>query len=226
MKDADQVVHTCHATTIQQNDSDPPPRESLEDVTINESPSMSRSSSKASSIETSGKPPKPRRPTNYAERKSSISKRPSLSGQLKNLSLNPTAMTKNSPSASSPPVSAKGTLTAAFTPIIEHSPESQKAQEDRNSSRTDTPETIQELEEIPYFPLPCPTRPENEVPRAPATQMYWHRAPTHGALESGPARRSHSIAQIGPLIYIFGGSDGKPPKGTNTVFIFDAGIPH
>jgi hypothetical protein len=221
MRDADQVVHTRGATTIQQQNSDPPPRESLEDVAINESPAMSRSSSKASSIETSGKPPKPRRPTNYAERKSSISKRPSLSGQLKNLSLNPTAMTKTG--APSPPISANSIATAAFTPIIEQSNEHRKAQDEQHTSRTGTPETIEEPESIPYFPLPSPTRPEKDVPKAPATQMYWHQPPTHGVLETGPARRSHSIAQIGSIFYIFGGSDGKPPKATNTVFIFDAG---
>jgi Rab9 effector protein with kelch motifs len=76
----------------------------------------------------------------------------------------------------------------------------------------------------PYFTLPLPMRPVDDVPRAPATQMYWHQPPIHGMLPSAPQRRGHAMAQIGSHFYIFGGSDGKPPKATNTMYIFDAGM--
>jgi hypothetical protein len=91
-------------------------------------------------------------------------------------------------------------------------------------NRVESPEEVIEEVEVPYFPLPPPTRPETDVARTPATRMYWHQPPTHGMMPIGPFRRSHSTTQIGSTVYIFGGSDGKYPKATNTVFIFDTGI--
>lgn len=197
--------------------------DSPDDMTpITESPSMSRSSS--ISIETSGKPPKPRRPINYAERKSSITKkRPTLSGQLNTLKLNQPVPSPASQNILSPPVSANTTPNATFTPILETS------QPSECPTSSSSPSGSTEIGEppappTPNYPLPLPTRPEQDVPRAPATQMYWHQPPVHGMMATGPMRRSHAIAQIGASFYIFGGSDGKPPKATNTMFIFDAGM--
>jgi len=212
------------------------PRSSLDSLnqvrsSTDESPSMSRSSSKASSIDRENRPPKPRRPTNYAERKSSISTRPNLSGQLKNLSLNPAALGNRTPFPS-PPISAKNTpstpmATATFTPILEQPLEriDRTDSPDRIASRESNRSMEEHWEAPPYYPLPAPTRPEVELKKAPATQMYWHQPPIHGMMATGPMRRSHSIAKVGSQFYLFGGSDGKPPqKATNTVFIFDAGM--
>lgn len=219
------------------------PRNSLDSLnqvrsSIDESPSVSRSSSKASSIDrgdNSNKPPKPRRPTNYAERKSSISSRPNLSGQLKNLSLNSAALVAgNRNSVPSPPVSAKNItpitpmpMTTTFTPILEQPIERTERTEESEriaSRESNRSREWEQWEAPPYYPLPPPTRPEVEVKRAPATQMYWHQPPFHGMMATGPMRRSHSIAKVGSQFFIFGGSDGKAPhKATNTVFIFDAG---
>ena len=219
------------------------PRNSLDSLnqvrsSIDESPSMSRSSSKASSLDResrdpNSKPPKPRRPTNYAERKSSISSRPNLSSQLKNLSLNSAALQgANRNSVPSPPVSAKHIspitpmpMTTTFTPILEQ-PLQRTDEAERNASReSNRSREGEQWEAPPYYPLPSPTRPEVEVKKAPATRMYWHQPPFHGMMATGPMRRSHSIAKVGSQFYIFGGSDGRPPhKATNTVFIFDAGM--
>lgn len=194
-------------------------RSSPEDGSI-----MSRSSSKASSIE--GRPPKPRRPTNFGERTSSIHKRPP--GHVPNLKLNQAvlnAKTDSNSNAPSPPISASISPKPTFSPVLERT---QEDQTDPVNLPTPSPMVAEnnnlEPTERPYFPLPFPTRPENEVVKAPATQMYWHQPPIHGMLSTAPMRRSHSIAQIGSMVYIFGGSDGKPPKATNTVFIFDTGI--
>ena len=235
MSDADRTPRpaTTHPSTIIYNDIDPftTTRDSIDDTRRSSpddnssDPSVSRSSSKASSIEatTSTKPLKPRRPTSYTNRTSSINKR--SSGALKNLNLNQSNFNINSGgNVPSPPVSARTTpKVTTFTPILERSQEHSRERETRNSRPESTEEIIVEEVEIPYFPLPPPTRSEVEVKRTPATRMYWHQPPTHGMMATAPLRRSHSVAQIGSTVYIFGGSDGKPPKATNTVYIFDTG---
>ena len=210
--------------TPKRNSTDPP---SLQDEivasgpAIVESPSMSRSSSKASSID-GGKPSKPKRPTNYAERKSSISHRGSISSQIKTLSLTPLA--SNSPTSIVPstPISAisqnMSPASTTYTPLTARP----TRPPDRHSLSPVEIDSEPEIE--PYFPIPPPTRPENDVPRSSSVQMYWHQPPMHGMMRTGPARRSHSIAQIGSQFFLIGGTDGKPPKATNTVYIFDAGI--
>jgi hypothetical protein len=201
--------------------SEDSPRRGSND-TITSSESMSRSSSKASSTETtSGKPRKPRRPVDYAERKSSIhQKRTSLSGQIANLKLTTTTQGAGN-TVLSPPVSANTTPNATFTPILETArPLERNALANTVGSSGDR---VVEIPSPPYYTLCVPTRPVHDVARAPATQMYWHQPPIHGMLSSAPLRRSHAIAQIGSSFYIFGGSDGKPPKATNTMYIFDAG---
>src|SRR5579859_1432082 len=106
----------------------------IDQTPLNESPCMSRSSSKASSVDTGGvKPPKPRRPTNYAERKSSISQARGLAGQLKTLSLDQVALSslsKREGGVMSPPTSAsispKQAMstppTATLTPVLSKAP--------------------------------------------------------------------------------------------------------
>jgi len=216
-------------TTVVFNNSNES-RDSIDDPSRSSIDESSRSSSKASSInEAATKPPKPRRPTNYAERKSSINKRPtSISAPIRTLTLNQTVlgspMMASRQTVPSPPVSAKNTpKSAAFTPTLEQSQPLRHIRQIGSVLRTEKTDSPIEDSETQYFTLPPPTRPEKEIPKSPATQMYWHQPPMHGMMKTGPARRSHSVAQIGPTIYIFGGSDGKPPKATNSVFIFDTG---
>lgn len=191
----------------------------------------SRSSSKASIDNPNSKPSKPRPPSTYAERKSSISsvhKRSNSSGQIKSLTLahstvNSIALSNKS-IGMSPSVSVSTPITHSFSPVSASESSKEIAiQEHRKSENALAVKDI--YEDPPYFPLPQPSLPETDVVLAPATQMYWHKPTTHGALANCPPRRCHSIAQIGPSFYIFGGSDGKHPKATNTMFIFDAGTP-
>src|SRR5271156_6748905 len=190
----------------------------------------SRSSSKASIDNPNSKPSKPRPPSTYAERKSSISsvhKRSNSSGQIKNLTLTQSTLDSmaitNKNVVMSPSVSVGTPVTHSFSPVsVSESPKDTATQEHRKSENTLVTKDI--YEDPPYFPLPQPSLPETDVVLAPATQMYWHKPTTHGALSNCPPRRCHSIAQIGSSFYIFGGSDGKHPKATNTMFIFDAGI--
>jgi len=193
--------------------------------TPDESPSMSRSSSKASSIDAPGKPPKPRRPTNYTQRKSSISQRGSISSHIKELSLNPQPL-NSSPILASPPVSAAQSMSPSTTTITPRLSPDKPPSQSRLAERQPIPpvDTEEDVELDPYFPLPPPgSQPEVEVPKASAVQMYWHQPPMHGMMRTGPTRRSHSIAQIGSQFFLIGGSDGKTPKATNSVYIFDAG---
>jgi hypothetical protein len=213
-------------------------------TSVASSPSMSRSSSKASSIDHAPgttKPSKPRRPTNYAERTSSIAlKRASLPApQPKSLTLNQSNFSTNSTVKEGGMfvTPTKGTLrspasvvstpkTVTLTPVVERARDGQSKETGEASSRAEpVVNEVVENVETPYFPLPPPTRPAVEVARTPATRMYWHQPPTHGMMPTGPLRRSHSIAQVGSSIFLFGGSDGGPSKATDTVFIFDTGIP-
>ena len=81
------------------------------------------------SMITSTKPPKPRRPTSYTNRTSSINKR--SSGTLKSLNLYQSNFNINAGgNVPSPPVSARTPKVAAFTPILERSQE--HSREERN----------------------------------------------------------------------------------------------
>jgi Kelch motif len=206
---------------------DDTPRSSPDDLS---STTMSRSSSKSSSLESSAlrhsKPPKPRRPTYIAERTSSIK-----ASQPKNLKLNKAALKNNVVTASQPspmitssptkrasaPVDAKTPVISTLTPVIDRSQERAAQSERRESYCT----CGQRKDQVFSFPLSMPTRPDKDRSKVPATQLYWHQPSMHGMLPNAPPRRSHSIAQIGSSIYLYGGSDGKPPRATNTMFIFD-----
>lgn len=57
-----------------------------------------------------------------------------------------------------------------------------------------------------------------DVPPAPASGMYWSKAPISGAPHS--SLRAHTTALIGSNIYIFGGCDAK--ACFNTIYVVDA----
>lgn len=57
-----------------------------------------------------------------------------------------------------------------------------------------------------------------DVPPAPASGMYWSRAPTSGA--SHTALRAHTTTLIGSNIYVFGGCDSR--SCFNELYVFDA----
>jgi hypothetical protein len=205
--------------------SSDPPRHSVDEPSrrpsVDESPAMSRSSSKASSTDTNSKNSKPKRPAHYAERKSSISQRASVISQLKNLSLTPSSPINTV--IPSPPTSASHALSPAVTNYMPSASKPSSSVRQRSDSLSPTDVETQPESEAIHFSLPPLKQPETEVPRASPVQMYWHQPPMHGMMSTGPARRSHSIAQIGSRIFIIGGSDGKNPKATDSVYLFDAG---
>ncbi|TVY78276.1 Tip elongation aberrant protein, partial [Lachnellula suecica] len=70
---------------------------------------------------------------------------------------------------------------------------------------------------IPFPPLPDPkTAPDVEP--APASGMYWSRAPVSGA--SHTALRAHTSTLIGSNIYVFGGCDSR--SCFNELYVLDA----
>ncbi|KFY34416.1 hypothetical protein V494_06784 [Pseudogymnoascus sp. VKM F-4513 (FW-928)] len=69
-----------------------------------------------------------------------------------------------------------------------------------------------------YFPPPPDTKEEHDVLPAPASGMYWSRAPTSGAPHT--ALRAHTTTAIGSNIYIFGGCDSR--SCFDEVYVFDA----
>ena len=116
-----------------------------------------------------------------------------------------------------PSISAKTPLIASLTPVVGRHHEQYVQHEKKR------PCNCAKEDKAPFYPLPLPTRPEKETSKVPANHLYWHEPSTHGMLLTAPSRRSHSVAQIGSSIYIYGGSDGKSPRATNSMFIFDAG---
>jgi N-acetylneuraminic acid mutarotase len=72
-------------------------------------------------------------------------------------------------------------------------------------------------EHIPFPPLQDPkTAPD--VPAAPASGMYWSRAPVSGAAHT--SLRAHTTTLIGSNVYIFGGCDSR--ACFNELYVFDA----
>ncbi|KAE8451153.1 hypothetical protein EG329_004825 [Mollisiaceae sp. DMI_Dod_QoI] len=70
---------------------------------------------------------------------------------------------------------------------------------------------------IPFPPLPDPkTAPDVEP--APASGMYWSRAPVSGA--SHTSLRAHTTALVGSNIYVFGGCDSR--SCFNELYVLDA----
>ncbi|KAH7319178.1 hypothetical protein BKA65DRAFT_513940 [Rhexocercosporidium sp. MPI-PUGE-AT-0058] len=70
---------------------------------------------------------------------------------------------------------------------------------------------------VPFPPLPDPkTAPDVEP--APASGMYWSRAPVSGA--SHTSLRAHTTTLIGSNIYVFGGCDSK--SCFNELYVLDA----
>lgn len=74
---------------------------------------------------------------------------------------------------------------------------------------------------IPFPPMQDPkTAPD--VPVAPASGMYWSRAPISGAPH--PALRAHTTTLIGSNIYVFGGCDSK--TCFRELYVFDGDAFH
>lgn len=69
-----------------------------------------------------------------------------------------------------------------------------------------------------YFPPPPDAKSASDVLPAPASGMYWSRAPTSGVPHT--ALRAHTTASIGSNIYIFGGCDSR--SCFNELYVFDA----
>ncbi|KAF4125098.1 Kelch motif [Geosmithia morbida] len=61
-----------------------------------------------------------------------------------------------------------------------------------------------------------------DVPQAPASGMYWSRAPTSGV--PVPCLRAHATAAIGSSIYVFGGCDAR--ACFNDLYVLDADTFH
>ena len=68
-----------------------------------------------------------------------------------------------------------------------------------------------------FPPLPDPKTAPDVAP-APASGMYWSKAPTSGA--SHTALRAHTTTLIGSNIYVFGGCDSR--SCFNELYVFDA----
>ncbi|MBE3049992.1 hypothetical protein IMZ48_47325 [Candidatus Bathyarchaeota archaeon] len=84
------------------------------------------------------------------------------------------------------------------------------------ASRPVTANSRPALDYIPFPPLQDPkTAPEVDL--APASGMYWSRAPVSGAPH--PSLRAHTATLIGSSIYVFGGCDSK--TCFRDLYIFD-----
>lgn len=91
-----------------------------------------------------------------------------------------------------------------------------------NSSPTSARQSLQTQRPMrgpstPFPPLPDPKKAPNVKP-APASGMYWSRAPVSGA--SHTSLRAHTTTLIGSNIYIFGGCDSR--SCFNEVYVLDA----
>ncbi|OJA20944.1 hypothetical protein AZE42_03498 [Rhizopogon vesiculosus] len=113
--------------------------------------------------------------------------------------------TQASPSTPRAPASRKSsslrhTSTAgpadSLSASIKRRPSSPSAKEGKYSSKT-TPRV-----------RATPRLPHSDDPPAPATAMYWSRAPVHGLL---PMRsfRAHTVTLVDPVAWLFGGCDDK-----------------
>lgn len=74
----------------------------------------------------------------------------------------------------------------------------------------------------PQRPRTTPRLPHSDDPPAPATALYWSRAPIHGVL---PMRsfRAHTVTLVDHVAWLFGGCDDK--GCWKDVYCFDTGQP-
>ena len=89
-----------------------------------------------------------------------------------------------------------------------------------------TPRTVVSHSQIPYAPVPKfranPHLPhDKKVAPAPATVMYWSRAPVWGTI---PMRtmRAHTVTLVDTTAWIFGGCDDK--DSSKDIYCFDTGM--
>jgi len=112
------------------------------------------------------------------------------------------------------PSSLRHTSTAApaesISSSIKRRPSSPSAKEGKYSSKSS-----QRLRTTPRLP-------HSDDPPAPATAMYWSRAPVHGFL---PMRsfRAHTVTLVDHIAWLFGGCDDK--GCWKDVYCFDTGQP-
>ncbi|TVY29995.1 Tip elongation aberrant protein [Lachnellula hyalina] len=129
-----------------------------------------------------------------------------------------------SPPVSSTPASAPGTpdprrpLNIRSTSAIASKPNKEGNPSPVTISRNTTPaQRPPRGPHVPFPPLPDPkTAPDVEP--APASGMYWSRAPVSGA--SHTSLRAHTSTLIGSNIYIFGGCDSR--SCFNELYVVDA----
>ena len=93
---------------------------------------------------------------------------------------------------------------------IKRRPSSPSAKEGKNARNPREPR-IRTTPRLPH---------SDDVPIAPATTMYWSRAPVHGAL---PMRnmRAHSVTLVDNVAWLFGGCDDK--GCWKDIYCFDTG---
>ncbi|KAI5467365.1 hypothetical protein BGZ63DRAFT_371062 [Mariannaea sp. PMI_226] len=77
-----------------------------------------------------------------------------------------------------------------------------------------------------YPPLPDPTI-ASDIPNAPASGMYWSKAPVSGAPH--PSLRAHTTTLVGSNVFVFGGCDSR--ICFSQLYVFDAdsffwSVPH
>ncbi|KAG1740158.1 uncharacterized protein EDB91DRAFT_1282957 [Suillus paluster] len=118
-------------------------------------------------------------------------------------------------SASRKPSSLRHSSTAApaesITSSIKRRPSSPSAKEGKYPSKNN-----QRIRTTPRLP-------HSDDPPAPATAMYWSRAPVHGALPMR-AFRAHTVTLVDHIAWLFGGCDDK--GCWRDVFCFDTDTMH
>lgn len=118
-------------------------------------------------------------------------------------------------SASRKPSSLRHVSNAATsdsTQVVKRRPSSPSGREGK-SSRSGREQKIRITPRLPTG---------NDVPTAPATIMYWSRAPVHGTLPMHNMR-AHTVTLVDNVAWLFGGCDDK--ACWKDVYLFDTGKP-
>ena len=143
---------------------------------------------------------------------------------------NPPASTQSSSSSSSAPTpTMPGTprITASRKPSslrhvsnapaaepaqsIKRRPSSPSAKDAKNNTRNSREQRIRTTPRLPH---------NDDVPIAPATIMYWSRAPVHGTLPNRNMR-AHTVTLVDNVAWLFGGCDDK--GCFKDIYCFDTG---
>lgn len=109
--------------------------------------------------------------------------------------------------------------TVAPPPVAGQNPKAIRASSTSASTRTvsSSRRTLLSHQHTPFPPLADP-RTAPDVPAAPASGMYWSRAPACGAPHT--ALRAHTTTLIGSNVYVFGGCDSR--ACFNELYVLDA----